>query len=123
MSKIKNVLKGSAATVFSAALPAASSFAAVGKAQSGLTSVDPNGGTGDSLELSIQKILNAVYFVVGMVAVIMIILGGISYATSQGDAGKVKKGKDTIRYGIIGSIIVLLAFAITNFILNQLATA
>ena len=53
----------------------------------------------------------------------MIILGGISYATSQGDAGKVKKGKDTILYGIIGLIIVLLAFAITNFILNQLATA
>ena len=50
----------------------------------------------------------------------MIILGGISYATSQGDPGKVKKGKDTILYGIIGLVVALLAYAIVNFVLGAL---
>ena len=50
----------------------------------------------------------------------MIIIGGIHYATSQGDAAKVKKGKDTILYGIIGLVIAILAYAIVNFVLEAL---
>ena len=55
-----------------------------------------------------------------MIAVVMIILGGITYATSQGDPSKVKKGKDTILYGIIGLVVALLAFAIVQFVLNAI---
>ena len=69
----------------------------------------------------IKTIINGIIFAVGMVAVVMIILGGVSYATSQGDPGKVKKGKDTIMYGIIGLVISILAFAIINFVLNMVA--
>jgi hypothetical protein len=57
----------------------------------------------------------------GIIAVVMIILGGISYATSQGDPGKIKKGKETILYGIIGLVVSLLAFAIVNFVLGALS--
>ena len=56
-----------------------------------------------------------------MLAVIMIILGGVNYATSQGDPNKVNKAKSTIMYGIIGLVICLLAFAIVNFVLQALA--
>ena len=69
---------------------------------------------------SIQKILSAVFAIIGVIAVVMIVLGGISYATSQGDPSKVKKGKDTILYGIIGLVISLLAFASVNFVLGSL---
>ena len=65
-------------------------------------------------------IINAVIFIIGIIAVIMVILGGVTYATSQGDPGKVKKGKDTILYGIIGLVVALLAFAIVNFVLGAL---
>lgn len=77
---------------------------------------------GDDLNNIVTIIINTVIFVIGMVAVVMIILGGISYATSQGDPGKVKKGKDTILYGIIGLVIAILAFAIVNFVLGALGT-
>ena len=73
---------------------------------------DPEACNGSDLNEIIQLIVN--------VAVIMIILGGISYATSQGDPSKVKKGKDTILYGIIGLIVALLAYAIVNFVLGAL---
>ena len=90
------------------------------QALEGLNSVNPNGANSPELTTVIQTILNAVYFIIGIVAVVMIILGGISYATSQGDPAKVKKGKDTILYGIVGLIISLMAFAITQFILNAM---
>ncbi len=89
------------------------------KALSGVNNVNTAGANTD-LTAMIGTILSAVYGVVGIIAVIMIILGGINYATSQGDPGKIKKGKDTILYGIIGLVIVLLAFAITNFVLTNL---
>ena len=51
----------------------------------------------------------------------MIIIGGINYALSQGDPGKVKKAKDTILYGIIGLVVALLAFAIVQFVLSAIS--
>ena len=70
---------------------------------------------------AIKNILGAVFIVVGIIAVIFIIIGGINYTTSQGDPVKVKKAKDTILYGIIGLIVSLLAFAIVQFVLDALA--
>lgn len=81
---------------------------------------DPEICSGNDLNGIIQMIINGVIFIIGIVAVVMIILGGISYATSQGDPSKVKKGKDTILYGIIGLVIALLAYAIVNFVLGAL---
>ena len=90
-------------------------------AQAASLASDPEGCTGDDLNGIIKTIINTLIFIIGMVAVIMIILGGISYATSQGDPAKVKKGKDTILYGIIGVIVALLAFAIVNFVIGALS--
>lgn len=89
-------------------------------AQAGTLASDPDSCNSDDLNDVIKTIINTIIFVVGMVAVIMIILGGVSYATSQGDTTKVKKGKDTILYGIIGLVIAILAFAIVNFVLSAL---
>ena len=89
-------------------------------AQLGTLASDPESCKSNDLNQIIQMIVNAIIFVIGIVAVVMIILGGISYATSQGDPSKVKKGKDTILYGIIGLIVALLAYAIVNFVLGAL---
>ena len=87
-------------------------------ASAGTLASDPDVCNGNDLNTTIKMIINGVIFAVGMVAVVMIILGGVNYATSQGDPGKVKKGKDTIMYGIIGLVIAILAFAIINFVLG-----
>ncbi len=75
-----------------------------------------------SLDTTTTTIVNVIIGIVGFLAVIMIILGGISYTTSAGDANKVKKAKDTIMYGIIGLIVAILAFAIVNFVLSNLGS-
>ena len=76
--------------------------------------------TDTDLTGNITGIINGVIAVLGIAAVVVIIFGGIQYMTSTGDAGKVKKAKDTILYGVIGLIICVLAFAITNFVIKNL---
>ena len=66
-----------------------------------------------------STIINWIMGIVGMICVVVIILGGIQYMTSAGDAGKVKKAKDTILYGIIGLIVVALAAVIVNFVIAK----
>ena len=74
--------------------------------------------TDQNLSGNIVDILNVIIGAIGILAVGIVILGGVQYMTSSGDAGKVKKAKDTILYGIIGLIIVALAFAIVNFVIK-----
>ncbi len=79
-------------------------------------------GGGNNLEDSVIGIVNVVIGALGIVCVIMMIVGGINYMTSNGDSSKVKKGKDTIFYGIIGLIICILAVVIVNFVINSTKT-
>ncbi len=72
-----------------------------------------------SLMETLTTIINVIVGMVGFVAVAMIVLGGISYATSQGDAAKTKKAMNTILYGVVGLVVALLAFAIVNFVLSN----
>lgn len=68
----------------------------------------------------VKVIINVIIYVVGLLAVVMIIYGGVKYTISAGDPGKVKSAKDTIMYGIIGLVIAVLAFAIVNFVLSSI---
>ena len=67
----------------------------------------------------LNNILNTVYFVVGIVAVIVIIIAGIQFTTSTGDSAKVAKAKNAILYSVIGLVIIMLAFAVTNFVIGR----
>ena len=75
---------------------------------------------GDKLQDGVKAGINIVLTLIGIVAVIIIIIGAIHYMTSQGDPNKVATGKKTIIGGVVGLIIVLLAFAIVNFVLKSL---
>lgn len=67
-----------------------------------------------------KTITNTVLYIVGVIAVIMLIIGGIKYVISGGDAKKVTDAKNTVLYAIIGLIIAFLAFAIVNFVITSL---
>ena len=80
--------------------------------------IDQVGTGGDTLKSNVINIINGVLGVLGLVCVVVIIIGGVNYMTSSGDAGKVKKARDTILYGVIGMVVCVLAFAIVNFVLS-----
>jgi hypothetical protein len=85
--------------------------------------VNSVGGTdsGNDITLGarIKTIVNILLFVLGAVAVVMIVIGGVRYTTSNGEASQVKGAKDTILYSVIGLIVAIMSYAIVNFILDQ----
>ena len=76
---------------------------------------------GSTVEEGITGVVNVLLFLLGVVAVIAIIVGGIMYAVSSGDAGRAKAAKDTIMYAVIGLIVAILAYAIVNFVISSFA--
>ena len=73
----------------------------------------------DSAPDIIKNVINLILIVLGMVAVIMIIIGGIRYTTSNGDSSNVKAAKDTILYAVVGLVVAIMSYAIVNFVLGR----
>ncbi len=124
MSKIKNALAIAGTTITWGALNAFNKVSAM-SAHDAANRAKVGGGFDDSetgdISVDIRSIFNFIFGVMGIVAVIVIILGGFNFMTSTGDPGKVKKGKDTILWGVVGLLVVLFSFAIVNFILNAIS--
>lgn len=72
----------------------------------------------DNAGTLISQIVNTLLFIIGALAVVMIIFGGIQYTTSAGDAGRVAKAKNTIIYSVVGLIVAFLAYAVVNWVLQ-----
>ena len=70
-----------------------------------------------------KKVTNTILYIVGIIAVIMLIIGGIRYVISGGDSKKVTDAKNTILYAIIGLIIAFLSYAIVNFVISALPSS
>jgi cytochrome bd-type quinol oxidase subunit 2 len=73
-------------------------------------------GATSNLNSLLKDIVNIFSAIVGVVAVIMIIVGGLRYITSGGDSGKVGTAKNTLIYAIIGLVVVALAQVIVHFV-------
>jgi len=80
----------------------------------------PSGASSpDDLNSTVANIINLLSIAVGVVAVIMIIVGGFRYITSGGKQESITSAKNTLLYAIIGLIIVALAQVIVQFVLNK----
>ena len=65
----------------------------------------------------LRNTIDFVYYIAGIVAVIVIIVAGIMYSTSLGDSGRITRAKNMILYSVIGLVVIIAAFAITNFVM------
>ncbi|MBQ3470425.1 hypothetical protein IJH23_01780 [Candidatus Saccharibacteria bacterium] len=70
-----------------------------------------------------KQITNTILYIVGIIAVIMLIIGGIKYVLSGGDGKKVTDAKNTVLYAIIGLVISFFAYAIVNFVITALPSS
>jgi len=72
---------------------------------------------------TIADIIGVALGLLGVIAVIIILWGGFSWMTAGGNDEKVSQARKIIFSGIIGLAIILSAWAIAKFVLEQLATA
>lgn len=121
-------LVGFAAT---AGILAATALPAVTFAQGGLNANDLGVGaiqndiklgSGDVRQTA-ARIINVALGFLGIIAVVIVLVGGFKYMISGGNEEKTSEAKNLIVSGIIGLAIILSAWAITSFVIGQLLTA
>ena|ERR1700679_201070 len=66
-----------------------------------------------------SNIVNILSYAAGLIAIIMIIVSGIRFVTSGGDAGKVAGARTALVYALIGVAVAALAKLFVHFVLNQ----
>lgn len=66
-----------------------------------------------------RNIINTALFIVGVLAVAMIVFAGLRYAMSSGDKKRVEQSKQILIYSVVGLIVALMAYAIVNFVLGK----
>ena len=86
---------------------------------SGMNATSAGTSTPTDANVVIKNVTNIMFFIIGAVSVIMLIYGGIRYTTSGGNANSVTAAKNTIMYSIVGLVIAILAFAVVQFVVNQ----
>lgn len=67
----------------------------------------------------VGNVVNVLLMAVGVISIIMIVVGGILFALSSGDAQKAAKARNTVLYAVIGLVVSLFAAAIVNFVFNR----
>lgn len=72
---------------------------------------------------TIAEIIKVAMGLLGIVAVVIILIGGFTWMTAGGNEDKVAEAKKWIFSGVIGLAIILSAYALASFVINQLSTA
>lgn len=83
----------------------------------------PSTNCGTSGETGVRKlvgdVVNILSLIIGVAAVIMIIVGGLKYATSGGDTNAVSSAKNTVLYALVGLVVAVLAQFLVHFVIMQ----
>jgi len=79
-------------------------------------------GGGDVRETA-ANIINVALGFLGIIAVVVVLIGGFKWMIAGGDESKTKEARGWIVSGIIGLAIILSGWAITNFVIGQLVEA
>lgn len=89
-----------------------------------ITGNKSDGGTGQSNVNSVTTIVNKIVTIflglASTIFLIFLVVGGLQYLGSKGDTSKIKDSFSLIKTGIIGLIIITLAYSITTFVFSQI---
>jgi len=79
--------------------------------------------SGKTLPEIIGLIINVALTLVGVVLLVLMVYAGVIWMTAQGEQKKVDEAKTTIKNAIIGLIITLAAYAISNFVVSNIVNS
>ncbi len=110
--------------VFASSLGAVLSLATPAFATGGLGSICPQGAFGNlcgnsqnAFGSTISSFLTLIFVVSAIIALVFLVLGGIRWITSQGDAKNVGSARDQIINSLIGLGVVFISYILINVIL------
>ncbi len=100
-------------------LPSSSTVYADAKSEA-CAAIDGCGGGTSSVQTLIKNIINTLSAIGGIIAVIMVIIGGFKFVTSGGDSNASASARNTIIYALVGLIIIAFAQVIVQFVLQRI---
>lgn len=84
--------------------------------QNGQTTTNPLTGSNGL----IIKITRVIAFIAGAVAVVIIMLSGLRYINSAGDAAKATQARNGVIYALVGLIVIIVAQYIISLVMSRL---
>ena len=63
---------------------------------------------------TIRTVVNILSFLIGVFAVIMIVISGFRFVTSNGDSNTISQARNGIIYAVIGLVIAVIAYLLTS---------
>ncbi|OGY94609.1 MAG: hypothetical protein A2406_02160 [Candidatus Komeilibacteria bacterium RIFOXYC1_FULL_37_11] len=73
-----------------------------------------------SLRDTIGGVVNIILGFLGILTTLIILFGGFKWMTSYGSSDKVDEAKKLIGAGVVGLVIILVAYAVSRFVLSEL---
>lgn len=67
----------------------------------------------------LKSVIEILSWIVGIISVIMIIVGGFKYVVSSGDPNGAKSAKNTVVYALVGIVVAALAQVLVRFVLSE----
>ena len=124
MKKISKMVMGAAlmlalgAGVFANVAPAR----ADGEVMAGVNATGASTEGPTNLQTGVlPTVINTMFFIIGALAVIMIIYSGTRYVTSAGNTTAVTSAKNTLMYSVVGLVVAIFAYAIVNWVVTSFA--
>lgn len=77
-------------------------------------------GAGTTVYSLTGRIISVVLGLVGTIALVMFIYGGVIWMTSAGSSDKIKKGREAIIWSVIGMAVIFASYGLTKFLLDNI---
>jgi len=74
----------------------------------------------DDLPSLIGMIIRAVLGLVGSVALLVFVYGGLVWLVSQGNPALIRQGQQTLAWATVGLAVVFMAYALVRFVLGKM---
>lgn len=97
----------------------------------GAASADPTSVTlQDPLQLSadapledlVARVIKSFLGIVGIIALILFLYGGILWLTSAGNSSKVEEGRNVFVWAVLGLVVIFSSYVIVTFVFDRLTT-
>lgn len=89
-----------------------------------VTLYNPLGTSNEDSDIRVilGRVIRGLLSIIGSLALLMFVYGGMLWMTSAGNSERIKKGKDIIVWAVLGLGIIFSSYAITNALLQALTT-
>jgi len=89
----------------------------------GVTDIGNNLDLGkEDLKNSVAGVINIALGLLGLIAVVLVVVGGFMWMTAAGNEEKIEKAKQLLFSALVGLVIIVAAWSIANFFVSQVVT-